>query len=369
MHIKTAIISKKWSGRSRLTWVESFLLGIVLWQGVACSEPTPYVPQSLEPYWPTDVWRTADPRDVGMDLDAVDDVVNLAENADLDSVLIIRRGYLVTEAYFNGFDRSTRHPVYSCTKSVVSTLIGMLIGDGSIGSLELTLPELFPDHEIANLEGDKQRITLEHLLTMTAGLDARDSYLYDWEGLESMHDAVDPLQYVLDLPMADPPGERFEYTNGVSHLLSSLVSETTGQSALQLAQERLFAPIGIEDVARSDDPQGRNWGYARLELRPRDMAKIGYLMLHRGTWDGTDIIDEQWVAAATTAHVDATMVPGYGYHWWVDPNGTFLALGYMGQFIFVSSEHEMVAVTTSSEPDAFEFALELFNRAIIPAIL
>ncbi len=182
-----------------------------------------------------------------------------------------------------------------------------------------------------------------------------------------MHDAEDAAQYVLDLPMAFEPGSRFEYTNGVSHLLSCLITEKTGMSAAEYADEHLFGPLGITDYEWRTDDAGRNWGYSSLYMRPRDMAKIGYLFLNEGTWDGEQLVPESWVREATRHRIDANLRDGYGYQWWVDDDGYYLALGYMGQFIFVMPEHGIVAVFTGGTPETFDYTIELPERFIVPA--
>jgi len=335
----------------------------------ACSNEESYTPQPLEPYWPTDGWRTADARDVDLDLETLESMVAHIEgsDADVDSVSVVRHGYLVLDRYFPPFAVGQTHNVYSCTKSVVSTLIGIALDEGLLTSLDQRLLGILGDRTVQNSSASKEAITLAHLLTMSAGLDARDSYLYEWEGLVRMRESPDAVQYVLDLPMASEPGARFEYTNGVSHLLSAIVTETTGQSALAYAREKLFGPLGISSTTWDADSQGRNWGYAQLHLTPHDMAKIGLLFLNRGRWDASQIVSESWVDVATTRHLAATLVDGYGYQWWVDASGYYLALGYRGQFIFVVPGLDLVAVFTGASPETFDFTLPLIETYIIPA--
>ncbi len=182
-----------------------------------------------------------------------------------------------------------------------------------------------------------------------------------------MHASPDAVQYVLDLPVIREPGTGFEYTNGVSHLLSAIVTETTGMSASEFAEEHLFTPLGISGFMWENDSHGRNWGYAGLYLTPHDMAKIGYLFLNEGVWDGEQIVSSEWVEEATSKHVDATIMPGYGYQWWVSPTGFYSAVGYMGQFIHVVPDLDLVVVTTSSEEADFDRILSLLETYIVAA--
>jgi len=325
---------------------------------------------TLEHYWPTDEWRTADPEEVGIYSGPLDDMLEAISNRGIgvDSVTVVRDGYVVLDEYFSPYEGEP-HIIYSCTKSVVSTIIGIAIEEGYIESLDVRMLNLFPDRTAGNMNAWKEEMTLRDLLTMTAGFDARDSYLYDWEGLYPMHDSPDALQYVLNLPVIEEPGTRFEYTNGVSHLLSCIITEKTGMSALEYGMEHLFEPLGIHDVEWHNDSMGRNWGYSRIYITPHDMAKLGYLFLNKGQWDGTQIVPEEWVEEATTKHVDATIMDGYGYQWWVSGNGYYTAVGHKGQFIHVVPELDIVAVFTSRNEVDFDRILSLLETYVIPAVV
>jgi len=331
----------------------------------------PVKPRTRTAYWPTDEWRYATPEEMGLDSsrleDMVEDINSQPSNIQLDSVLIIKNGYLVFEEYFNDYTKETPHIIYSCTKSVVSTIFGIAHENGLIPDLDTRLLDIYPDIVPENPGEWKDSITLRDLLMMSGGFDARDSWIYEWEGLDGLHAADDAVEYMLDLPMNFEPGTRFEYTNGVSHLLSSIITERTGVSAAEYAEEHLFRPLGITEYRWDTDNQGRNWGYNRIYFTPQDMAKIGFLFLNKGEWDGEQIISEEWVSEATAHRIDANIVEGYGYQWWVG-DGYYLALGYMGQFIFVYPEHDLIVVLTSSSPETFDYAIRLPERYVIPAI-
>jgi CubicO group peptidase (beta-lactamase class C family) len=326
----------------------------------------------IEPYWPTEGWRVARAEDVGVSYGVLEGMIEHinAEGIGADSVMVIKDGYVVLDAYFPPFDEGEIHIVYSCTKSVVSTLIGLAMEDGLIASLEQGLADLFPNRTMDNPSDWKDEITLRDLLTMMAGIDAEDSYLYDWVGLDRMHDAPDALQYVLDLPVIEEPGTRFEYTNGVSHLLSCIITEVTGASALDYARERLFSPLGIAGAEWTTDSLGRNWGYSSLYITPHDMAKIGYLFLKGGEWDGEQVVPREWVEEATRKHVHAgTLLDDYGFQWWVSPDGYYSAIGYKGQFIHVVPDLDLVVVTTSSRAEDFNRIQGLLEAFVIPAVV
>jgi CubicO group peptidase (beta-lactamase class C family) len=325
---------------------------------------------SLPVYWPTEGWRTASPEEVGIDSGMLEDMIDIIREGErgVDSVLVVKDGYLVMDEYFEPFAKGERHKIYSCTKSVVSTLIGIAIEEGYIEGIDQPVLDFFPDRTPANMSSWKEELTLQDLLTMTAGLDARDSWLYEWWGLDRMYENPDALQYVLDLEVIEEPGTRFEYTNGVSHLLSCIINETTDMSSLEYAAETLFGPLGFDEVEWKNDSLGRNWGYSTLNLTTHDMAKFGYLFLNNGTWDGEQIVPESWVHEATRKHVDAPLWPGYGYQWWVDDWGHYLALGYKGQLIFVVPVDNTVVVFTGSDPDNPPYVNDLLKNWILPAI-
>jgi CubicO group peptidase (beta-lactamase class C family) len=182
---------------------------------------------------------------------------------------------------------------------------------------------------------------------MATGLECRDSWKYRWRGMERMMQTDDWVQYVLDLPMIERPGTRFEYCNGASFLLSAIIQETSGMTTAEFAEVHLFASLGIDDVIWPDNPQGITLGYGEMRLQPHDMAKIGHLYLKDGQWDSNEIIPASWLAASTFDQI-RTGRGGYGYQWWIDPDGVYNALGYAGQYILVVPEIDLVAVFTGN---------------------
>lgn len=341
------------------------LLAIALLLIAGCTGKVP------APTWPTHGWPTATPEEQGMDSWQLADMLSViqAQRLAIDSVLVARRGYLVADAYVYPFSQSRQHTVYSCTKSVVSALIGIAIDRGYIESVEQPVLELLPGQSAAHLDGDKARMSLEHLLTMSTGLDCRDSYLYGWRGLREMRQSQDWVQFVLDLPMAVPPGSTFEYCNGASLLLSAILQQATDVNALAFAQDHLFKPLGISGVTWPTNPQGVTIGYSELHMTPHDMAKIGHLYLNKGQWDGVQVVPAAWVEASTRKHIPATLQDGYGYQWWTDDSGYYMALGYAGQFIFVVPKADLVVVFTSHlEDEDFYAPQRLLDEYIIPAV-
>ena len=218
---------------------------------------------------------------------------------------------------YNGLEYGPdwRHGVASCTKSVLSSLVGIAIQQGFIESIQQPMLDFFPGRKIANRDPRKEAITLEHLLTMSSGLhciyNGFEKTLYDMRS--SKHWA----QFMLDQPMDYDPGTHFFYNSGASHLVSAILTQATGQSAFEFASKHLFGPLGIQDVAWPSDPQGHTCGWGQLQLQPRDMAKFGYLFLCDGVCEGRRLVPPGWVAESTRFRFDPTRSQGYGLLWWL----------------------------------------------------
>jgi CubicO group peptidase (beta-lactamase class C family) len=255
---------------------------------------------------------------------------------------------VVLEEYPNPiFGPGRPHLLYSTTKSVTSALIGIAIDRGTIESVDQRVVDFFIDRSIANLDPRKQSLTLEHLLTMSCGFEweGPDDQLHTWgQALASRN----PIQFMLDQPMASDPGSEWYYNGGCSHLLSAILTEASGRSALDFARQYLFDPLGITQVEWPRDWQGYYFGGQDIWLTPRDMAKFGYLFLREGEWDGRQIIPADWVAQSseTRFHLGGGM--GYGYQWWTLPElGAYYAAGAYEQRIYVLPDLDLVVVFTA----------------------
>ena len=311
--------------------------------------------------WPTDGWATSTPEDQGMDSALLDEVYTHVRdsNADIRSMLVIRHGYLVAEEYFIPplYDMNNTHILFSVTKSVVSSLIGIAIDHGFIDNTSQLLLDFFPETVIANPSAWKDAITLEDVLMMRTGFDWDESDYTTYDDFFAMRDSDNWAQYVLNSSMANEPGSTFDYNSGASHLLATIINVTTGMTPLAFADQYLFEPLGITRRAWSVDSQGINFGGSNLALIPRAMAKFGLLFMNNGSWDGQQIVSMEWVNRSS--HGPATDYPqiSYGYQWWIDDNdGWFSARGYNGQFIYVIPEHDIVVVFSSdNEEGPYEY--------------
>ena len=322
-------------------------------------------------YWPTNAWRHSTPEAQGMQSQPLADMLAEIKKIShrIDSVTVIRNGYVVLDAYFHPFKKGLKHNIHSNTKSIMSALIGIAVDRGEIKSVAQPVLGFFSDKTVANVDAHKRAMTLKHLLTMTSGFDCKDNYRHGWVGLKEMRKSPDWAQNVLDLPMAQAPGTGFVYCNGVSFLLSAILQKATGMTALDYANRRLFGPLGITDVIWPESPRGVTVGYGDILLTPHDMAKFGLLYLNKGKWDGRQIVSEAWVKASTRRHVDATLFGHYGYQWWSDGTGYYMGVGYGGQFIFVVPDKNLVAVFTGDlKGMAFYTPSNLLIKFVLPAL-
>lgn len=321
-------------------------------------------------YWPTQGWRASTPEEQGMDAAKLADMLESVKekNYGIDSITIVRNGYAVTDAYFYPFQKGMKHIIHSCTKSITSALVGIALAKGYITDVNQPVLEFFPDQTFTNLDAHKRAMTLRDLLMMASGLECRDSYLYRWEGLYKMKASRDWVQHILDRPMAGSPGKKFDYSNGVSFLISAIIQKTTKMTTLDFATKYLFGPLGISHVKWRKSPLGIWLGWGEMWLRPNDMAKFGWLYLNKGRWEGKQIVLTSWVEASTRGHINATLFPRYGYQWWVEPGKYYMAVGYAGQYIFIVPEKNMVVVFTSHlRPKGFYVPRKLLDHYIIPA--
>jgi CubicO group peptidase (beta-lactamase class C family) len=332
-------------------------------------------------YWPTDEWSTSTPEEQDIDSNKLGEMIEYIQvnEIDIDSILVVRHGRLVFEEYPSSlYTSDTKHSIHSCTKSFTSALVGIAIQEGYIGSVTDKMVDYFPNRTIANLDSRKQSITIEHLLTMTSGLEWDEwSLPYGEYGndVAEMYRSNDAIQYVLDRPMAYDPGESWTYNSGGSHLLGAIVAITAGQTLYEFAFEHLFGPLGISDfdVHWATDQNGYNAAGGGLSMRPQDMAKFGYLFLNNGTWNEAQVLSAEWVEKSAQTCFTFNQYSGYGYQWWTNPTeivGVYSAQGFAGQFIFVIPSLDMVVVFTSGVPayETYPHTSMLFEY-IIPAAM
>ena len=305
------------------------------------------------------------------------ELVNRIEDGaygNIHSLIIIHNDSLALEEYFMDWSRDMLHHCNSVTKSVTSALVGIAIEQDKIDGVDGKLLDFFPEYtDIANLDDRKESITLEHVLTMTAGFtwDETAPYLNPDGSPNMENDAMklsasdDWIKYMLNLSMSDAPGTTWNYNSGCTVLLSGIIANKTGQSAEEFAKKNLFSKIGITNWDWETGPNGitnTGWG---LSLHPVDMAMFGYLFLKKGQLNGKQIVPEDWVSESTREHI--TII--YGYQWWPlldfriighpEAKGAFYAIGYGGQQIMIIPNINMVIVTTAANPGQEEFIFDM----------
>ncbi len=311
-------------------------------------------------YWPTDGWQSRTPEEMGFDSARLaEGLLELQANGSgIDSLLIIRNGYVVLDAHFAPYDGSFPHDLASVTKSVTTTLVAIATEQGYI-DLDRTVISYFPDRTILNLDERKQQMTVRNLVESRNGMES-GCYEGDEPTLDTMRARPDWVQAALDRPMVAEPGAEFCYDSPGFHILSAILQETTGMTELEFARQNLFEPLGIHAVVWETDPQGYTHGWGDLHLLPEDAAKFGYLFLHRGEWDGRQIVPQAWVLEAVRAHSRFVGNDyGYGYGWWVSPVD-YCATGRGGQNVRVLASRDTLIVATGGGfefPEAEEFLI------------
>jgi CubicO group peptidase (beta-lactamase class C family) len=313
-----------------------------------------------------------------------------ASGAYIHSVLVARGGKLVFERYFKGpdevpgfiyrrgvetvtFDADTLHDMKSVSKSVASLAVGIAIDRGLIAGINEPIFSFFP--ELSDLRSpEKDRIKLLHVLTMSMGLkwvEATPATGDDNNDEARMHWAWDPCRYVLGLPVIAPAGQEFFYNTGALALVSAIIRKATGRPLDEFAREKLFEPLGISHL-EWDRYRGETDAGGGLRLRPRDMAKIGQLVLAGGRWKDRQIVSSAWIETSTALKLKATDNQSYGYLWWLGRsrlNGREVrwigALGRGGQSIRIVPELDLVVAVTAGyyqdySPQAFKVQYSVF---------
>ena len=326
-------------------------------------------------------WPTGQPGDHGIDASRLSRAYDQAEaTPDLHSLLVLRNGVLVGEDYYRGFDRHTAGNIKSVSKSVLSALFGIAVDQGHITSTDQPASELLPEAFADLADQDKSAITVDHLITMTGGLAWDDNYISDF--------IISPnwVANVLERDLVTAPGQQFNYSTGLTHVASAVLTSATGVSTRDFAREHLFEPLGISTARWDRDPQGVFFGGAEMFMTPRDMVRFGYLYLQGGAVEsqqGSDQATEQiiaadWVDVTTSRRITVTNEYEYGGWWWRRQLGghqTYFAWGWGGQFIFVFPTLDTIVVATSKWNVTFADAqahyariFALMNDHVMPSI-
>ena len=306
-------------------------------------------------------WELTRPEAEGIDPGGLSAAVSFVEqdpHGDFRSLVIARNGHLVAEHYFNGNGPDSLVDIRSATKSITSTLVGMAIAQGLIPSVETPVMPLFPRYmPIAHDGPQKRAITIEHLLTMSSGLDANADDPESTGYEDRMWESDDWVRFVLDLPMVHEPGEDWSYSSASSFLAGAAVEEAAAQNLAGYASDVLFAPLGFGDYQWLETPKGRTVAQGNLSIRARDMAKIGQLYLDDGRWKNQQLVPQSWIRASVEGRFEVPWngYDSYGYGWYThsfDVNERafhgFGASGNGGNKIYVFPKQQLVVVIQST---------------------
>ncbi|QIG47851.1 serine hydrolase [Nordella sp. HKS 07] len=344
-------------------------------------------------------WPTGAPGDVGLDaarLCALGEMLDTSPDINVHAVLVVRHGKLVYETYRSGVDErwgwpagvvahtpQMKHDLRSVSKSVTSLLVGIALDRKLIGDVDQPVFAFFPD--LAALRTpEKDRITLRNLLTMASGLAWNEDRPYDRPANDDsrMNYSTNPYRFTLEKPVSEKPGAKWNYSGGDTQLLAGVLQRRTGKFIGDFAKEALFEPLGIRDFEWVKMPgNGETAAASGLRLRPRDMAKIGELVLRRGLWNGRRVISQGWIDESTRTYMrnfDSFASIGYGYQWWTDyeekggrRSSWIYAVGLGGQRIYIHPEFDLVVVITAGfyAEDRQDFLpYDIFDKYVIAAI-
>jgi CubicO group peptidase (beta-lactamase class C family) len=365
-------------------------------QAFAQEPPSPAAcgaPAALDDGWPID-----QPERVDLDQARLCGIAAKlkATQANVHAVVIARHGKLVFEQYFSGyddpwgapegrftFDATTKHDMRSISKSVTSLLVGIAIDRKLIASVDEPVVGLFPEFAALRSPG-WDAITLRNLLTMSSGIKWDENLPWTHADNDEPHlgRESDPIRYVLSKPIVAPPDTIWNYNGGGTDLLGNIIERASRRSFDVFAREVLFQPLGITDWEWKTYENGKISPAAGLRLRPRDAAKIGQLVLNRGSWRGQQIVPAAWIAQSTAPRFQAINYFGglffYGYQWWLgrtlsgEREVTWIAaVGLGGQRIFIIPDFNIVVVTTSglyASPRQGNAPLDILYSFVIPAV-
>jgi CubicO group peptidase (beta-lactamase class C family) len=346
-------------------------------------------------------WRRMSPSDAGFaaDLEArLDKLITDKRAWGLQGVVILRKGALVLERYDAGEDEvwgrpigrvafgpDTLHDLRSVTKSILGLLYGLALAQGKVPSPERPLLEAFPEYAEFATDPRHKRLTIAHALTMSLGLEWNEDIPYqDPANSEiQMERAEDRYRYIFSRPFIAEPGARWIYGAAATTLIGRLIVKGTGQSLPDFARATLLDPIGVGETAWSNGFNGEPSASSGLRMTPRDLARIGQLILNRGQWEGRQIVPAEWLDRSFQSYLACDEFRRYGYFWYMGdfqygnpPNRPIAhwvgAFGYGGQRLFVLPELDIaVAITAGNYADKDQWMppVRVIREAVLPSVL
>lgn len=350
--------------------------------------------QRLQDQRPNDAgWPKTSLDSVGLSAKPLSDMesaIRSGEFKKIGSMLIARHGKLVYEEYFDG-DANTLRDTRSATKSITDILIGIAIKENKLSGVDAHVLQLLPEHarKLQNPDPRKDKITVEDFLTMSSPLECDDWNDASRGNEERMYVVEDWAQFILDLPIRGrmhigeevekpPYGKFFSYCTGGVFTLSEILQKASGERTDHYAQEKLFAPLGINNKQWVYSPLNIPQTGGGLRLTSRDLLKIAQLYLDKGVWQGRRIVDESWVQVSTQPHARIDDETEYGYLWWLKSFKSagksypaFFMSGNGGNKVLAFPALDVTVVITSTNYNTHgmhEQTEKLLTDYILPAI-
>ncbi|WP_326555788.1 serine hydrolase domain-containing protein [Micromonospora sp. NBC_01813] len=307
----------------------------------------------------------------------------------LHAAVVVRGGQTLLEHYGTGVDFSwehslgpvgfgptTLHDLRSVSKSVTCLLYGIALGDGLVPAPAEPLLGGFPEYPDLAADPDRARLTVEHALTMSLGLEWREDIPYDSpaNGEIAMELAPDRYRFVLERPVVGPPGESWVYCGGATALLGKLIADGAGQPLPAYGRKKLFAPIGVEQFQWMEGDDGVASPSSGLRLSPRSLARIGELVLANGAWGGRQIVPASWINDMLQPRLPTTWNAEYGYHWYLETfagHRMALAMGNGGQRVMVLPDLDLVVAVTAGnydDPEQWRTPVAVMEQVVLPGL-
>jgi CubicO group peptidase (beta-lactamase class C family) len=353
-------------------------------------------------------WNVVAPADAGFtpDLNArIDKLIADKRIWNVHGLIVLRGGKLVLERYFSGRDNArgrdlgevtfkpeTLHDMRSVSKSITALLYGIALANGKVPPLEAPLLSAFPEHADLMKDG-RERVTMHHVLSMTMGtqwdetsiayIDARNDEIAMDIAVER---GMDRYRFILERKAVREPGRYFTYSGGATALIGKIIARGTGKTLHAFAREALFGPLGIGETEWLADKAGDEFAASGIRMAPRDMARIGQLMLNRGMWNGKTVIPANWIERCVAIQTSVDDMRRFGYQWYISYFGFGKQLGWLpervepawmaqgngGQRIYILAGIELVVAITGGNyntEDQWMPPTRLMREAILPSVI
>lgn len=285
---------------------------------------------------------------------------------DLHSLMLLRRGAVIAEGWWQPYRPERPHMLFSLSKSFTSTAVGLVVAEGRL-SVDDPVISFFPDDLPRRVSDNLAAMQVRHLLTMSTG--------HDQDTLPRLfrRQSKNWVRSFLAQPVKHQPGAPFVYNSGATYMLSAIVQRVAGVTLLDYLQPRLFEPLGIQGATWETCPLGINTGGWGLKIKTEDIARFGQMYLQGGDWQGQRILPEAWVQAATSAQVsnapneNPDWAQGYGYQFWRCQHNAYRGDGAFGQYCLVMPDQEAVLAITAGVGN-MQQVLDLVWEHLLPAM-